>query len=133
MAEINTLAMKSFYFNCGGYFDGYNEMQVEVNDNKAVLEITPSILSGKSCVCKELSSDEWLTFSNAIMVKYHVCDWNEDYVDLDVMDGTQWEIKIVFIDGREKEINGSNDYPENWEEYLKFINSFVSFSEVKFY
>lgn len=94
MSEKYTPEIKSFFFNCGGYFEGYNEMHIETKDDKVVLSIIPSISSEKNgVISKELSSTEWSSFSKEIMTKYNIGDWDYKY-ERYISDGEQWEIVI---------------------------------------
>ncbi|USS92409.1 hypothetical protein [Fructobacillus americanaquae] len=52
------------------------------------------------------------------MKDLRVGSWEEKYVDESVMDGTQWSVRIYFNHGMEVlAIEGSNDYPDNVEEF----------------
>ena len=41
--------------------------------------------------------------------------WEGSYVNEQVTDGHQWSIRIMFADGTEKDISGSNAYPSTWD------------------
>lgn len=45
--------------------------------------------------------------------------WESDYYNEHIMDGHQWGITIFFADGTEKEIHGSNAYPDTWNSLKK--------------
>lgn len=48
--------------------------------------------------------------------------WEKKYVDESVMGGTQWGVRIYFNHGLEVlAIEGSNDYPENMEEFARIF------------
>lgn len=47
-------------------------------------------------------------------------NWEAEYVDQGIMDGTQWHIEIV-MDGHTITKHGSNDYPEQWGEFRQAI------------
>jgi hypothetical protein len=42
--------------------------------------------------------------------------WKELYDNKYVYDGDQWGIRILFADGTEKTIRGSNAYPKTWND-----------------
>ena len=48
--------------------------------------------------------------------KYGFTNWNESYKDYSIVDGHQWGITIMFSDSTKKEIMGSNEYPETWND-----------------
>lgn len=55
--------------------------------------------------------------------RYGFTDWKGVYKDDHIFDGHQWGITIIFSDATRKEVNGSNKYPETWNEmYDVFIN-----------
>lgn len=57
------------------------------------------------------------------MKDLRVGSWEEKYVDESVMDGTQWSVRIYFNHGMEVlAIEGSNDYPDNVEEFDRVID-----------
>lgn len=39
---------------------------------------------------KELTIAEWNDFISDVFSKYHIDDWNEEYINHDILDGTQW-------------------------------------------
>jgi hypothetical protein len=45
-------------------------------------------------------------------------DWKERYVDNSILDGSEWYIKIVYTDGKVKEMTGMNKYPETWKNVV---------------
>ncbi len=52
----------------------------------------------------------------------HIDDWDQEYNDSDVMDGTQWSLDIEFSDDSEGiHIWGSNMFPNNFGDFLKVI------------
>jgi hypothetical protein len=46
--------------------------------------------------------------------------WKRNYVDLGIMDGTQWELKRMF-QKKLKNSDGSNDFPEVYEEFMDLL------------
>lgn len=54
----------------------------------------------------------------------HACDmlnWAEEYHDLDVLDGTQWRIRIEYDTYCEVKI-GNNHFPEGWKRFCNAIS-----------
>ncbi|CAK1231167.1 hypothetical protein [Fructobacillus tropaeoli] len=52
-----------------------------------------------------------------------VGSWERKYVDESVMDATQWSVRIYFNHGLEVlTIEGSNDYPDNMEEFNRVFD-----------
>ena len=127
-------SVTSFYFSCGGFFGGYSNVTVNRTDNGAMINVSPSILIEHSIseTEKSLSIDEWQSFINDIYIKYRLEEWNTEYINNDVLDGTQWEVKVKLANGKELEYYGSNDYPQNWTDFIDYINNLIAFSGLEF-
>lgn len=52
----------------------------------------------------------------------HLEYWKKEYIDHNIMDGTQWTVEIYYADGKVKEIYGSNKYPQNFEKLEKIFS-----------
>ena len=51
-----------------------------------------------------------------------VWDWESEYVDKNVHDGTSWSV-FMKVDGKEKQIHGSNNYPSDFNKLTNLILS----------
>jgi len=111
------LSVKSVYVNhfalgrhlAQYYVDLTTRQFVEKTDGD---DIGPELI-GKYTTVSNLDRRKIILFRRD-MQRSGFLDWNDSYNDLDILDGHQWSIKIVFLDGTEKNIYGSNDYPETW-------------------
>ena len=123
-----------FHFSCGGFFGGYDEMTVKKEKDHAVLIVSPSMFrEGKvDDSTKELTISEWNEFISDVFSKYHIDDWSEEYINHDILDGTQWSVKVTLDDGSELEHYGSNDFPPNWRSFIEYVNNLISFSGIVF-
>lgn len=52
-------------------------------------------------------------------------EWKKEYVDMDILDGTQWRLKVKLTNNRKRTYYGSNDYPPYWKELLKLFRQFA--------
>ena len=52
--------------------------------------------------------------------KSNIWDWEKEYFS-EIMDGVQWELKIV-KDEKRKTVYGSNKFPENFQIFLNALN-----------
>ncbi len=43
--------------------------------------------------------------------------WEKEYHE-PVLDGETWKIDVVFVNNKEKNIQGFNGYPKNWKQFL---------------
>lgn len=50
----------------------------------------------------------------------NVFNWNSKYVDMDILDGTQWELEIE-VDGGHIKKHGSNMFPDSWNKFCELI------------
>ncbi|MHC5373965.1 hypothetical protein ACYSNU_09175 [Enterococcus sp. LJL120] len=50
------------------------------------------------------------------------CDWQEEYIDPDMMDGYQWMLNIYFQNDEVKSIYGSNSGPETFLELRALLS-----------
>ena len=64
---------------------------------------------------KDLENEAIQIFINEA-TKLEFLLWEETYINMNMFDGHQWGITIIFSDSSEKCIYGSNEYPETWGE-----------------
>jgi hypothetical protein len=74
-------------------------------------------------------NNEWTTFLHKFFSCF-VTEWKSNYSDPDILDGTQWKLKIVFEDNTTMEWSGSNAYPPHLQSFLSTFHKFVS-KEIK--
>lgn len=79
------------------------------------------------------SSKDWEEFWNEVNV-LKVWSWKKDYNNEDILDGTQWELRIKRVGRRQKIIFGSNAYPKPKGTFNSFINALnkLSKSDIEF-
>jgi hypothetical protein len=112
----------SFHFSIGGYFDGYQSLTVTKTENGAVMVYLPGHLLESETIEKQLSADEWLSFIHRLY-RCYIADWKKRYIDPHVLDGTQWELIVTFLNGKSLKIYGSNSYPIHWSKLLRAIKT----------
>ena len=103
--NAHILSAVSFHFFCGGFLGGYGNVAGQKEGNHAVLMVSPSMLrEGKvEDTTKELTIAEWNDFISDVFSKYHIDDWNEEYINHDILDGTKWSVKVTLDNGSELE------------------------------
>lgn len=52
-------------------------------------------------------------------------NWKRNYVDLDVLDGTQWEVEVI-REKRNLKRGGSNKFPTEWDSFCMLIRNISS-------
>lgn len=54
--------------------------------------------------------------------EFHLGEWKHRYVDSGVLDGSQWELRIEYMNGRKAgDYYGSNAFPFNFDEFAEFM------------
>ena len=103
-------------FSIGGYFSG--ESSLKLTNGK--LEYGCSDAPGCEVRNQRIfqpTKEQWKEFIAGISKYQH---WNKMYYDSDVHDGIQWELILKY--GKIKiKSSGSNDYPDNFESFIKAI------------
>ena len=113
---------KYIKFTVGGFFGGYKTVEVAIVKDTATYKI---LRSGLLDIDKKKSpalkvSDKWLKKLDALKI----FNWQKDYFNPEILDGTQWE--LVFKDGEKiYRGSGSNDWPENWEKFLDWLDALI--------
>jgi len=113
--------MSKFEFTIGGFrgenikiFKYYNSLIVQTSERPIFDDIDK--------ISHKLTKDQWIFFWDR-MDKINIWNWEKDYFNQEVLDGTQWEL-LIKREGKKKiQIYGSNAYPENFQLFLDVINS----------
>ena len=115
------LSIKAVIFSIGGYFNGYEVTTVRFHADTTIYttehpfppnEMDPNIREG-------ITKAAFLEQFQAL----HIEDWNTEYMDDSVMDGTQWDLTIQFSDGHKPiEVGGSNAYPPNFNALQELMS-----------
>lgn len=53
-------------------------------------------------------------------IKPFAASWESEYVNEGILDGIQWSVKIV-IDDVSLKCEGSNDFPEDFDEFWRIL------------
>ncbi|MDR1563368.1 MAG: hypothetical protein LBS74_00200 [Oscillospiraceae bacterium] len=116
------------YVAHSGFGQTLREHKIDLQ-NKQYFEYTAEI--GEGYVPRDASAEnEGFTFLSNLeedkiaafirsSARYGFTNWKEAYNNYNVDDGDQWEIKILFADGTQKTITGSNAYPKTWNNMYK--------------
>ena len=113
---------KYIKFTIGGYFDGYKTVEIFIGTKNVTYKILRNGLlecNKKKSPAVEVS-DEWLKEFDVL----NVFSWEKDYYNAEILDGTQWE--LIYKHGRRLyHGHGSNDYPENFEKFLDWLDKLI--------
>lgn len=104
------------------------------------------IFSARQMICKEetgpwsckfrkttlsFSTAQWNTSVLSSLQKCNLPAWHECYDNTDVCDGEQWEMELHFDNKKTFKIYGSNDYPEEWDLWCRFMKYTLNLKDVK--
>lgn len=116
--------MEAFHFTLGSFFSGEDEITIS-RDNKEwhLIAETLSIrdLGEPSKSTFSLTEDEVNLLKDRIK-ELGILNWKEKYW-APVLDGEQWSLAIDFSDGTSFTSNGSNSFPEGFDEFIETLNS----------
>lgn len=116
------MQITKLFFEEGGFFGvpEFGEIDLLNKTFKYSKGILDSEGSG-SAVKNDLSEEQIKSLQKRI-ADLHLEDWQDEYSDNEILDGTQWSLKISFDNGKSKEIFGSNKYPDNFEAMKKLFD-----------
>ena len=113
-------SIQKLVLSIGGFFGGYETRTYTVSGDKVILNVDhtfmlkPINLPG----CYPFTKDEFV----AGLKEIHIGEWKKNYIDLSVMDGTQWKLEIYFDNVRKPvKISGSNAFPYNFSDLTQFL------------
>jgi len=117
--------IEKMMFWCGGYF-GANELFTIKNHN-AYLTLDYYVFSHE--YPREAFPhfhDEWTRKRSKRwlprIVEIHFELWEDKYW-ANILDGEQWKLRYQYEGENEREIFGSNAYPENWNQFSKLMTT----------
>ena len=116
------LKINKILFSKGGYFGGYETIEVIKNNNSIECKTTHSLKKKKGIF--EIPIKTWDEFLSKIF-NQNILDWKSSYCNDNICDGEQWELEIYFNGLPSFVSSGSNDYPENWENFCNVINQYL--------
>jgi hypothetical protein len=109
--------IKRIEASIGGYFGTSYTFKVEFDRGEVIWEASGDDFEPALMI--QMDIEGMNTFIEAIR-KCRVLSWKRKYVDLNVLDGTQWVLEIQYNDILIKK-SGSNDYPEEWDGFCEVI------------
>lgn len=106
----------SIYFCVGGFFQGHKEITFENRNKTATVNVLPDFHTPVEDYSRSLSNAEWETLLNKLYCKLFLHEWRKQYDDPNILDGTQWSLKIKLTGNRQRNYYGSNLFPAYWRE-----------------
>ena len=111
--------LKRLEFEIGGFFGDWEKYVIEI-DGDALTRDTVMVLS-------DLDDPEVETRGGLLeyLRDMHLEEWRRDYspgrYGIDILDGTQWSLKLEYDDGKTREYHGDNVYPWNFGELCRLF------------
>ena len=122
-------------FTIGAFRRGYE--RIILQDNKIHHELFSHIYPEDEVavpdeVLKEIVplQKDWEEFWH-VVDELKIWNWDKEYFNKHIMDGTQWELKIKRQGRRRRRIFGSNAYPEPKGTFDSFIKALKKLSKSK--
>jgi len=113
-------------FTIGGFFSGHETHTITLDDKHLHMDVEHSYIPKPSNFFIEadypLEKNEFLEGIRGL----YISEWRRTYdtrrFGYEVLDGTQWELKIFFSDGHKPVVKyGSNSYPYNFSKFLELL------------
>ena len=108
-------------FLIGGYFQGHKTITFTKADKTDIPQMNGFYIPVFEC---KLAFDDWKEFIKKLH-RCYIIDWEKQYVDENVLDGEQWELKIEYGSNEPLFIYGSNAYPPHFDKLKKVIREVV--------
>lgn len=110
-------------FEIGVFFQDFTNYTVEIKENYALIKTSKRLSKELKETERRIDKDELLSMLSDL----YIGEWRKYYspkrFGYFVLDGTQWQLKIEFNNGRKScEFSGSNSYPYNFNKLLKFFD-----------
>ena len=132
----NDTAIESFFFKIGGFSEGKVVINIDGNtkkltwvwaqsfpENLTQTKLETFIKEEKNYiqVKKSTLTDKQLKALERELSNCKVKKWNNKYINRDIMDGTEWELRITFKDKTQLKSVGINKFPKQWEQFKKAV------------
>jgi len=115
-------AISKVIFSIGGFLEGYKTHTIIVDEEHIHFGVERSLMMNSSTLPSGLDypcgKEEFLDGIRAL----HIGEWRINYMNHDIIDGTQWELTIEFSDGHKPfKTGGSNAYPYNFDNLQELL------------
>ncbi len=91
---------------------GVKSIIYENNNERLVITINESKIQYKD-IFKPIENQLIFKYLNSL---YKIIDsWQKEYIDAKIIDGNNWKLSIIYINGNKKKYYGKSSYPSNFE------------------
>lgn len=110
--------IKEIKFTYGEWFVGYETRKITFKGEDLFLDVDYSYSSKPFTQKLPGMKKDFLEALTAL----HVGEWEERYINCNVLDGYSWSLEICFSNGHKAvEKGGSNDYPGNFDDFFQLM------------
>ena len=124
-------AITSISFECGGFFGGYQMVTMAKSDKGIFVSAIANSYEDHEGIQRKATDREWSGVIKKLYEELCIHEWKRKYVDNDILDGTQWSLRIKLTGGRERHYYGSNEFPILWDELTAVFKPFLEDAEKK--
>lgn len=109
-------------FSYGGFLYGYEKRTITISGENLSLDVDYNfqIPKDKEPFAREFSGIK--TPFLETLASLHIGEWDNEYCDYNVLDGSDWDLSISFSNGhRLVKKSGSNAYPYNFDDFYDLM------------
>lgn len=115
-------SLESFHFSIGG-FGVYNDYSVDSLHQRLVYTLSELDYGDEAGTFEhQWDADTWDAFTRDVLA-CGVTEWDSNYTDPGVCDGTQWSLTMEGSLGS-IHVSGSNAYPAQWKQFLDVLSTY---------
>lgn len=100
-------------------------IKIEIKEENNVIEFVDNMYFNS------MQKPKTIVVSNELVTEFldkllrTIDGWENEYIEENIIDGIEWQLKIVFVDGIEKRYQGKNAFPYNFECLDKIKCEFI--------
>ena len=78
---------------------------------------------------EDYSDEQWKALEQYLNHTINIFSWG-DYINPNIVDGSRWRLEIFLTNGEVFVSSGSNAYPDNFDAFKKYIETFKTSTKV---
>lgn len=110
----------------GGYLSGHSSIVIKKNKNGAIVQ-TRRARYGEGKAHEEkvsISTEKWEQIVSKLYDEICIQEWERNYDNWGILDGMQWKFVITAEDGKMQRHEGSNAFPQKWDEFKSVFSEY---------
>lgn len=106
----------------GGYFEGWSTYTIDFNEYGManVRKESKYHRDDDSNYTITMNKNDSLLLQSKIE-KWNVENWGKEYLDINVLDGENWQLSYQLRGKRARKHSGSNDFPAEWRNVVETL------------